>query len=97
MISRRGLLAGILSSGIAPGIIYHPMKLWVPKTVIPVERILYEFLNRHIDIRQVIIPTDSPIEEFIANHRSDMEQAALWEPEWMHVPLNGNIVKFPVW
>ena len=30
MITRRGLLAGILGAGIAPAIITNPMKLWVP-------------------------------------------------------------------
>lgn len=31
-LTRRGLLAGILASAVAPAIITKPMKLWLPRT-----------------------------------------------------------------
>lgn len=33
MITRRGLLAGILAAGAAPAIVRNPMRIWVPRTV----------------------------------------------------------------
>jgi hypothetical protein len=31
MITRRGLLAGILAAGAAPAIVRNPMRIWVPR------------------------------------------------------------------
>lgn len=33
MITRRGLLAGILAAGAAPAIVTNPMRIWVPRPV----------------------------------------------------------------
>ena len=46
MITRRGLLAGILGAGIAPAIVHNPMRLWVPKQELASSGDWYGFMLR---------------------------------------------------
>lgn len=54
MITRRGLLAGILAAGAAPAIVTNPMRIWVPRPVEealgfvfpPINPVLHEAYNQ---------------------------------------------------